>query len=56
LMSSRAATLAARGLASVDALSGGIRSGFLCGAIVSLFAVVCVFFVRKPSAGPEMSH
>jgi DHA2 family lincomycin resistance protein-like MFS transporter len=48
LMSARAATLAAAGLAPIEALSGGIRSGFLCGAIVSLFAVVCVFFVRKP--------
>src|ERR1700733_5356411 len=50
LMSARATTLAARGLAPVDALSGGIRSGFLCGAIISLFAVACVFFVQKPSA------
>jgi DHA2 family lincomycin resistance protein-like MFS transporter len=56
LMSARATTLAARGLPAVDALSGGIRSGFLCGAIISLFAVTCVFFVRKPSAGPETSH
>jgi DHA2 family lincomycin resistance protein-like MFS transporter len=49
LMSARAATLAARGLASVDALTGGVRIGFLCGAIISLFAVACVFFVRRPS-------
>jgi MFS transporter, DHA2 family, lincomycin resistance protein len=53
LMSARATTLAARGLAPVDALSGGIRSGFLCGAIISLFAVACVFFVQKPSARPD---
>ena len=56
LMSARATTLAAHGLASVDALSGGIRSGFLCGAIISLFAVVCVFFIRKPSGEPAASH
>jgi MFS transporter, DHA2 family, lincomycin resistance protein len=56
LMSARAAALAARGLASVDALSGGIRSGFLCGAVISLFAVVCVFFIRKPSGQPAPSH
>jgi DHA2 family lincomycin resistance protein-like MFS transporter len=49
LMSARATSLTARGLAPVDALSGGIRGGFLCGAIISLFAVACVFFVQKPS-------
>jgi MFS transporter, DHA2 family, lincomycin resistance protein len=53
LMSARSTTLTARGLASVDALTGGIRSGFLCGAIISLFAVACVFFVRRPSGRPE---
>jgi DHA2 family lincomycin resistance protein-like MFS transporter len=56
IMSARSTTLAARGLASVDALSGGIRGGFLCGAIISLFAVACVFFVRTPSAQPEVGH
>ncbi|MGC1459075.1 MAG: DHA2 family efflux MFS transporter permease subunit [Steroidobacteraceae bacterium] len=49
LMSARAATLATRGVAPMEALSGGIRAGFLCGAIISLFAVACVFFVRRPS-------
>jgi DHA2 family lincomycin resistance protein-like MFS transporter len=48
LMSARAASLTARGLTPVDALSGGIRGGFLCGAIISIFAVACVFFVRRP--------
>jgi DHA2 family lincomycin resistance protein-like MFS transporter len=52
LMSARTTTLAARGLAPVEALSGGIRSGFLCGAVISLFAVACVFFVRRPSETP----
>ena len=47
LMSVRTTTLAARGLAAIEALSGGICSGFLCGAIISLFAVACVFFVRR---------
>ena len=56
LMSARAATLAARGVGHVDALSGGVRIGFLCGAIISLFAVACVFFVRKPAAQPHASH
>lgn len=52
LMSVRSTTLAARGLPPVEALSGGIRSGFLCGAIIALFAVGCVFFVRRPSETP----
>jgi DHA2 family lincomycin resistance protein-like MFS transporter len=56
LMSARATTLAARGLAQADALSGGVRSGFLCGAIISLFAVACVFFVQKPSGPPVAGH
>lgn len=48
LMSARATTLAARGLGPLDALSGGVRAGFLCGAIISLLAVACVFFVQGP--------
>jgi MFS transporter, DHA2 family, lincomycin resistance protein len=56
LMSARATTLAAQGMAQADALSGGVRSGFLCGAIISLFAVGCVFFVRKPPVQPEAAH
>ena len=51
LMSARAATLAAHGRRALDALSGGVRAGFLCGAVISLIAVACVFFVRRPSAG-----
>jgi DHA2 family lincomycin resistance protein-like MFS transporter len=56
LMSARATTLTIRGVASVDALSGGIRIGFLCGAIISLFAVACVFFIQRPSGQPEAGH
>ena len=48
LMSARTGTLTAAGLVPIEALSGGIRAGFLCGAIISLFAVACVFAVRKP--------
>ena len=54
LMSARTTTLTAHALGSVDALSGGIRSGFLCGAIISLLAVVCVFFVQRPPAQPQV--
>jgi DHA2 family lincomycin resistance protein-like MFS transporter len=56
LMSARAATLAAGGTAPIDALPGGVRSGFLCGAIISLFAVACVFFVRRPSDTQGIGH
>ena len=56
LMSARATTLAAHGLSPVDALTGGIRAGFLCGAVISLFAVACVFFVQRPSQRPEAGH
>src|ERR1700721_2371218 len=53
LMSARTTTLPARGLAPIAALSGGIRSGFSWGAIISLFAVACVFFVQRPSGRPD---
>jgi MFS transporter, DHA2 family, lincomycin resistance protein len=56
LMSARATTLAARGLPPIDALSGGVQSGFLCGAIISVLAVACVFFVKRPSGRPEAGH
>jgi DHA2 family lincomycin resistance protein-like MFS transporter len=56
IMSRRATSLAAHGLGPLDALSGGVRTGFLCGAVISLFAVVCVFFVRRPSVRQEPSQ
>lgn len=55
LMSLQTAALAAGGLSPVAALSGGIRIGFLCGAILSLGAVAAAFFVKKPAAQP-MGH
>ncbi|HTY93537.1 MAG TPA: DHA2 family efflux MFS transporter permease subunit [Steroidobacteraceae bacterium] len=48
LMSARGAKLAAAGLAPVEALSGGVRAGFVCGAGLSIFAVACVVFLRRP--------
>jgi DHA2 family lincomycin resistance protein-like MFS transporter len=51
LMSARALRLSAGGLAPVEALSGGVRAGFVCGASVSVFAVVCVAFLRRPDSG-----
>jgi DHA2 family lincomycin resistance protein-like MFS transporter len=56
LMAARTTTLATQGLMPVDALSGGIRAGFLCGAIISLLAVACVFFVQRPSIQPEVGQ
>ena len=48
LMSGQSAKLAAGGAAPIDALAGGIRAAFLCGAVSALLAVACAFFVRKP--------
>ncbi|HEY2782408.1 MAG TPA: MDR family MFS transporter [Steroidobacteraceae bacterium] len=56
LMSARSSTLTARGLGSIEALSAGVRVGFLCGALISLFAVACVFFIQKPSAKANVGH
>ncbi|QYO77583.1 multidrug efflux MFS transporter [Devosia salina] len=51
LMTIRTAALAAEGVVPVEALAGGIRAAFLVGAIISLFAVVTAFFIRKPEGG-----
>jgi MFS transporter, DHA2 family, lincomycin resistance protein len=48
LMSTRAAKLAAEGVGPIDALNGGIRAAFFTAAVVSLVAIVCVFFVQRP--------
>ncbi|MET0292640.1 MAG: DHA2 family efflux MFS transporter permease subunit [Steroidobacteraceae bacterium] len=48
LMSSRSAKLLVENAAPIDALTGGIRTAFFTAAIVSLVAVACVFFVRRP--------
>lgn len=54
VMTIQTAGLAAAGAAPVDALAAGVRGGFLCGAVISLFAVVASFFVKKPPADPSM--
>ncbi len=53
IMTLQSAALVAGGTAQVEALTAGIRSGFLCGAIISLFAIVAGFFVKKPPANPD---
>lgn len=51
LMTIQTAALAGSGVDPVEALAGGIRAAFLVGAIISLFAVVTAFFIRKPEGG-----
>lgn len=55
LMTIQTAALTAAGTEPVTALAAGIRTGFLCGAIISTFAIVAAFFVKKPPANPEMA-
>lgn len=55
LMSAQSARLAAGGAAPLDALAGGVRAAFLCGALSALGAVACAFFVRKPVVTTPMA-
>ncbi|MCM3686473.1 DHA2 family efflux MFS transporter permease subunit [Kocuria rosea] len=41
----------ASGAPGVEATAAGVRAAFLCGAVVSLLAVVGSFWVRRPAAG-----
>jgi DHA2 family lincomycin resistance protein-like MFS transporter len=57
IMTAQQAKLAASGVVPVEALAGGIRAAFVAGAIGSICAVACAFFVRKPeSAAPPTAH
>ena len=57
LMTLQSANLLAGGAEPLAAAAGGIRSAFFVGAIISLFAIVAAFFVRKPKGGtPGMVH
>jgi DHA2 family lincomycin resistance protein-like MFS transporter len=49
LMSVQTATLIAGGVGQVDALAGGIRLALIVGAVLSMFAIVTAFFVRRPA-------
>lgn len=55
LMTIQSAALTAAGTEPVSALAAGIRTGFMTGAIISLFAIVAAFFVKKPPANPAMA-
>jgi DHA2 family lincomycin resistance protein-like MFS transporter len=54
LMTIQSSALLAAGSAPIPAISGGIHAGFLCGAVISLFAIAAAFFVKKPPAQPGM--
>jgi DHA2 family lincomycin resistance protein-like MFS transporter len=56
LMTIQSGALLAAGSEPIPAISGGIHAGFLCGAVISLFAIVAAFFVKKPPAQPGMEH
>lgn len=57
ILTLQSASLAAGGADVLAATTGGIKAAFLCGAIISLLAVVAAFFIRKPAGGaPGMAH
>ncbi|WP_440915754.1 MDR family MFS transporter [Crystallibacter degradans] len=56
VMSIQSAALAADGSAGNVAVAGGVRAAFLAGAIISVFAVVAAFFVRKPADDQTAGH
>ena len=55
-MTIQTAALRGAGLDQVSALEGGVRLGFTIGAVISLFAVVAAFFIRRPEGGGHGGH
>lgn len=55
-MSAQSAELLAAGATALEALAGGVRAAFLCGAVASLAAVVCALFIRKPASTVAAPH
>jgi len=53
VMASVAATSLAGGATDVAASAAGIHAAFLCGAVISLFAIPAAFFIRRPVAAGE---
>jgi DHA2 family lincomycin resistance protein-like MFS transporter len=47
LMSARSAALGAAGTAPIEALSAGIRTALLVGAIIAILALIASFFVKR---------
>jgi DHA2 family lincomycin resistance protein-like MFS transporter len=56
IMTHKAATLTAGGVGIDEATTGGIKAAFLCGAIISLGAVIAAFFIRKPQGNVGVPH
>jgi DHA2 family lincomycin resistance protein-like MFS transporter len=48
VMSSVAGGMISHGTSVIDATSSGIRTAFLFGAVISLFAIPAAFFIKKP--------
>jgi DHA2 family lincomycin resistance protein-like MFS transporter len=47
LMSAQSTALSAAGTAPLEALSGGIRTALIVGAVIALLAVIASFFVKR---------
>jgi MFS transporter, DHA2 family, lincomycin resistance protein len=51
-----AASVSSGGTEEIAATAAGVQAAFLCGAIISLSAVVLGFFIRKPADSPDGHH
>lgn len=49
VMTAGSTTPVASGASAIAATVGGIQNAFFCGAVISLFAIIAAFFVRKPA-------
>jgi DHA2 family lincomycin resistance protein-like MFS transporter len=49
-MAAQAARLISEDVGDAEALAAGIRTAFTFGAVISLFAIRAVFFIRRPAA------
>ena len=56
IMTMKGTIVASSGGDIVMATTDGIRAAFLCGAIISIAAVITAFFIRKPAASGGMPH
>jgi DHA2 family lincomycin resistance protein-like MFS transporter len=56
IMTLQTGKLAATGIDAHAALSEGIRTAFLCGAVISIGAIVAAFFIRKPEGQAGAAH
>ncbi|WP_105035595.1 MDR family MFS transporter [Cryobacterium aureum] len=54
VMTSQSAALMTQGVSEVSATASGIHDAFLCGAIISLFAIPAAFLVRRPPLGASV--